>query len=276
KYIYYTPALCSHLFRPAIHSFLNQPSMKKSTFTGSLVCAALVLFLSSCGGAGTKKETGTTDSTATVAADSTTKAVKAAVNTIVTAPQNMIVIIHKVADFAKWKSSYDEHDSVRLANGIHSYVIGRGLTDSSMVLVTVKADDMAKAKAFATDPGLKKAMQKGGVTGQPSISFIITTWQDTVTISSKIRSRTTFTVKDWDAWQKSFEEGKQERIDNGIVVRAFGHDADDDKKVSLVTAVTDTAKAFAYYKSDALKKRRAASGVMGEPKRFLYRVVQRY
>jgi len=83
-------------------------------------------------------------------------------------------------------------------------------------------------------------------------------------------------VKDWDAWQKSFEEGKQERIDNGIVERAFGHDADDNKKVSLVTAVTDTAKAFAYYKSDALKKRRAASGVIGEPKRFLYRVVQRY
>jgi hypothetical protein len=38
----------------------------------------------------------------------------------------------------------------------------------------------------------------------------------------------------------------------------------------------DTAKAFAYYKSDILKKRRAESGVIGEPERFLYRVVQRY
>jgi hypothetical protein len=38
----------------------------------------------------------------------------------------------------------------------------------------------------------------------------------------------------------------------------------------------DTAKAFAYYKSDALKKRREASGVIGEPDRFLYRVVKRY
>ena len=101
------------------------------------------------------------------------------VNTIVTTPQNMMVVTHKVADFAKWKTSYDEHDSLRLANGIHSYVIGRGMQDSNMVLVAVKVDDMAKAKAFAKDPSLKKAMQKGGVTGAPTISFITTIWQDT-------------------------------------------------------------------------------------------------
>ena len=187
-----------------------------------------------------------------------------------------MVATHKVADFAKWKASYEEHDSLRLVNGIHSYVIGRGLNDSNMVLVAVKVDDMAKAKAFAKDPSLKKAMQKGGVTGAPSFSFITTVWQDTAVLSTNLRSRTTFSVKDWDAWRKSFEEGKQERIDNGITVRALGHDPDDNKKVSLVTAVTDTAKAFAYYKSDALKKRREAGGVIGEPKRFLFRVVQRY
>jgi hypothetical protein len=38
----------------------------------------------------------------------------------------------------------------------------------------------------------------------------------------------------------------------------------------------DSTKAFAYYKSDALKKRRAASGVIGEPQRFIYKVVQLY
>ncbi len=127
-----------------------------------------------------------------------------------------MVVNHKVSNFAKWKDAYDAHDSARLANGIHSYVIGRGVQDSNMVLVAVKVDDMAKAKAFAKDPSLKKAMQKGGVTGAPAISFFTTTWQDTAVISSSIRSRTMFTVKDWDAWQKSFEEGKQERIDNGI------------------------------------------------------------
>jgi hypothetical protein len=145
-----------------------------------------------------------------------------------------------------------------------------------MILVALKFDDMTKAKSFAKDPGLKKAMQKGGVIGAPAISFLTMTFQDTASVASDLRSRTTFTVKDWAAWQKSFEEGKQERLDNGIAVRAFGHEVNDDKKVVLVTVVMDTAKAFAYYKSDMLKKRREASGVIGEPERFLYRVVQRY
>jgi hypothetical protein len=188
----------------------------------------------------------------------------------------MMVVTHKVSNYAKWKASYDAHDSMRLASGIHNYVIGRGMKDSNMVLVAVKVDDTAKAKAFAKDPGLKKAMQKGGVMGMPAFTLTTMVFQDTVMISSDLRSRTTFMVKDWAAWQKAFEEGSQERIDNGITVRAYGHNSDNDKKVVLVTALMDTAKAFAYYKSDMLKKRRAAGGVVGEPDRFLYRVVQRY
>jgi hypothetical protein len=246
--------------------------MKRFRFDGLLLYAAFVFFLTSCGG-DESKEKPSTDSTTTV---SNTNTVTPEVNTIITTPQNMIIVTHKVANFSKWMASYDGHDSMRLASGIHSYVIGRGMEDSNMVMVAVKADDMAKAKAFANNPSLKKAMQKGGVTGEPSISFVTTTWQDTAKIGTDLRSRTTFSVKDWDAWQKAFEEGKQERIDNGITVRAYGHDPDDTKKVFLVTAVIDTAKAFAYYKSDALKKRREASGVIGEPKRFLFHVVKRY
>jgi hypothetical protein len=182
-----------------------------------------------------------------------------------------------VANFAKWKASYDEHDSMRLANGIHSYVIGRGFNDTNMVLVAVKAEDMTKAKAFAKDPSLKKAMEKGGVKGAPMMSFSTTVWQDTSVLSPDIiRSRTEFNVKDWATWEKSFVEGRQMRKDNGVVDRAYGHDPDNDKKVFLVTALTDTAKAFAFYKSDELKKRREAGGVIGEPKRFLFKVVQRY
>ena len=227
-----------------------------------MVFYSMVFLLVSCSGGETEKKA--------------TKAVAAPKITTITTPQNMLVVTHKVSNYAKWKIAYDAHDSARLANGIHSYVIGRGLKDSNMIMVALKVDDTTKAKAFGKDPGLKKAMQKGGVVGMPTITLTTMTFQDTVTISSDLRSRTTFMVKDWAAWQKAFEDGKQERLDNGITVRAYGHNADNDKKVVLVTALMDTAKAFAYYKSDMLKKRRAASGVIGEPERFLYRVVQRY
>ena len=245
--------------------------MKRSRFTGLLLYAAIIFFSGSCNNGSEEKNN--TDTTAT---DTTTTEPAPVANTIITTPQNVLVITHKVSDFAKWKSAYDEHDSTRLAYGIHNFVIARGAQDSNTVMVALKIDDVTKAKAFAKDPGLKKAMQKGGVTGTPSFAFITMVFQDTAVLTSDLRSRTTFTVKDWDAWQKAFEDSKQERLDNGIIVRAYGYDVDNNKKVMLVTALTDTAKAFAYYKSDALKERRKASGVVSEPDRFLYRVAQRY
>jgi len=232
------------------------------------------LFLFSCNG---NEEKSTTEAASTDSSGTTgTTTVMDPPSTITTTPQGMLMVKHKVANFSKWKASYDAHDSMRVAGGMHNYVIGRGVDDSNMVLVAVKTDDMAKAKAFAADPSLKAAMQKGGVSGKPSFSFLNATFQDTVVINSAIRSMTTFTVKDWDGWQKGFAEGKQERIDNGITDRVFGHDADDNKKIMLVTALIDTAKAYAYWKSDMLKKRRAASGVTSTPDRFEFRIVQRY
>ena len=231
----------------------------------------MVFLLVSCSGGETEKKT-TTDSTAT----DTTAAVVVPKVTTITTPQFMLVITHKVSNYAKWKASYDEHDSARLANGIHNYVIGRGFKDSNMIMVALKVDDTAKAKAFGKDPGLKKAMQKGGVIGTPTVALNTMTFQDTVSMSTDLRARTTYMVKDWAAWEKAFADGKQERLENGITLRAYGHNADNDKKIVLVTAITDTAKAFAYYKSDAIKKRRAEGGVIGEPERFLYRVAQHY
>lgn len=248
--------------------------MRQFQFASSLRYAVIAILFASCGGGDNKKDNGTgADTTAApgMAADTPQE-----VNTIVTTPQNMMIVTHKVTDYTKWLSAYEAHDSVRLAFGAHNYVLGRGVTDTNMILIALKVDDIAKAKAFSKDPGLKKAMQKAGVIGNPNISLTVANYQDTAKISSDMRSRTTFTVKDWDAWQKAFTQGRQERLDNGLVERVYGHDPDDNKKVTLVVAITDTAKAAAYWKSDALKKRRAASGVTTEPQRFLFRIVKRY
>lgn len=238
-----------------------------------LFAGVFLLSLVSCGGKDEKTTTETINTDTTTNMSSTEPV---AASTIVTTPQHMMLAKHRIGNYAKWKDSYDAHDSLRLANGLHSYVIGQSPTDANMIFVVLKADDPAKAKTFAKDPSLKKAMQKGGVTGTPVISQVTMVWQDTATLSGPIRSMTTFTVKDWAAWEKSFLEGTQERTDNGIVARTYGHDADNDKKVVVVTAITDSAKAAEYWKSDMLKKRRAAGGVIGQPDRFLFRIVQRY
>lgn len=242
--------------------------MKRLTrFSALLLCMALPLFFISCNNEETKTEPADGD---------TTVAAPEPVNTIDTTTHNMVTVIHKVADFNKWMTSYEGHDSARLAAGLHNYVIGRGLMDTNMVLIGLRADDFAKAKAFSQSPGLKEAMKKAGVTGAPEMHFTVVTWQDTANVGSIPRVMTMFNVKDKEVWRTAFEGGAQERKDAGIMMRNIGHDADNPNGIRLVSALSDTAKAMAYYKSDAMKKRIAEGGIIGEPKRFFFTIVKRY
>jgi len=246
--------------------------MNKLRFT-AIFYSSFILVLNSCNSnqSNESAEGTTADTTATAGTETPT-----ATSTIINTPQHMMVVTHRVANFEKWKASYDSNDSLRLAFGVHSYVVGRSIEDSNMVLVATRVDDLDKAKAFSKDPSLKKAMQKGGVVGAPNIQLTTMVFQDTAAIGTDLRSRTTFTVKDFETWRKTFESNKQTRIDNGLTDRAYGHNVDDDKKVTLVVAINDTAKAQAFWKSDLLKQQREASGVTSQPQRFVYRMVQRY
>jgi hypothetical protein len=252
--------------------------MTSKQFLPTSLLATILCFLVACNGNEEKTGTDTADSdTATTTTDtSATMAEPVATSTVTRTPQGMFMAKHRVANFSKWMASYEAHDSMRLANGLHSYVIGRGVQDTNMVLVVVKADDMAKAKAFSKDASLKKAMQAGGVIGAPTMQHLNATYQDTAVLSDAMRSLSVFNVKDWVNWQKGFEDGRSERIENGIADRVYGNDPENPNKVVVVTAAVDSAKATAYWKSDKLKQRREAGGVIGSPDRFLFRIVKRY
>src|SRR6476646_9856814 len=117
--------------------------MKRSR-TLPLWLMAASIFTYSCGSnQSNESEKSTTDTTKTATTPAPAETTPASTTT--TKPQDMMVVMHKVKDFSKWKAAYDAHDSMRLASGVHSYVVGRGAMDSSMVLVATKVDDMKKA-----------------------------------------------------------------------------------------------------------------------------------
>jgi len=253
--------------------------MKQFRQACTMICAAITLMLSSCGGGEEKTTTTDTMSTDSTTTMDTMPANADQANTTSNAinpPMDLMVVVHKVANYDKWKASYDEHDSMRLASGIHSYVISRRQPDSNTIVVAVKVDDLDKAKAFAKNPSLKAAMQKGGVVGVPDIHYYKVVYDDNSSISTDLRAIRTFTVKDWDAWKKAFESGRQLRLDNGMVERSYGYDASDNHKVMLVMAMTDTAKANAFMKSDLFKQKRQEAGVTGDTDMKLIRIVARY
>ena len=70
--------------------------MKQSQLINMLFNAAIITCMISCGSNGNDNDTDTTMT------DNITPVETTAVNTIVTTPQNMMIAMHKVADFEKW------------------------------------------------------------------------------------------------------------------------------------------------------------------------------
>ena len=239
--------------------------MKPFRFLSALALVAGAAFFSSCNGDEKKTE------------DKTVSTDSAAVNPAAPEkPGSILVIRQKVANYAAWKPVYDSHDSVRLAYGLHNYLIARGTKDSTIVMVVLKVDDTAKAKEFTMLADLKTVMQKAGVIGIPKFQLIDMQWHDTTSNVGSSRVVITHRVKDWDAWKKSFDSHKQVRTDAGLADRMVGYAVGDTHEVSVALIINDMAKAEAFMNSKDLKDKMAESGVVGPPDIFFYTVVKRY
>lgn len=225
---------------------------------------ATLMLLASCGNNDEQK-------TETVITDSSSAKTEAPAE-----PQDVMIVMHKVANFDKWMASYAAGDSMRLAAGLHDYIIGRGVEDNNSLLVAVRMDDAAKAKDFMANPALKEAMQKGGVIGVPSITRLNVQMLDTTTNKTTSRVIIMHKVKDWDAWKRSFDSHKQARVDAGMSDRSLGYDVDDNHMVTVVFTINDMAKAKAFMASQDLKDKMKEAGVEGEPKVFMYNVAKVY
>src|SRR5205814_3185 len=153
------------------------------------LAAIVMLMLFSCNSGG--NESTTTSSTDSTMKDSTTTT--EAPPATPAAPAMAMIIKQKVANFAKWFPVYEGHDSARAPNGLHNFVVGRGINkDSNTVLVALHMDDTVKAKQFGMSPGLMDAMKKGGVIGKPTISYDVSKFQDNTTDASTERALLTF------------------------------------------------------------------------------------
>jgi quinol monooxygenase YgiN len=83
-----------------------------------------------------------------------------------------LVVRHKVADFAKWKTVFDAHEDVRKQFGWTSYQLLTEEGNGNRVTVIGRIRSAAQAKEFGKSPSLKEAMQKGGVQGPPDVTLL--------------------------------------------------------------------------------------------------------
>jgi len=83
-----------------------------------------------------------------------------------------MLVRHKVADFDKWKSVYEDHRSAREEAGLKDLYLWRNEGDPSEVILLFEVSDFEKAKEFARSPDAKEKMDDSGVQELPEIVFL--------------------------------------------------------------------------------------------------------
>jgi len=233
--------------------------MKRVSF---LLSASMTLFLFACNNGG-KEETKTADTTAATA---TAPPPAAAEAKPAFTPFKVVVIQHKVKNFAKALAGYFSKDSLLSANGIHHLVVARDLKDSNQIFVLDRVDDVDKAKAFFNNPKVVETMSKAGVSRAPGYSFAEVVRYDDSPLQYTDAVSVAHHVKDYDAWLKAFNaEGTAARAANGLIDRIIARDVHDPNTVYLTFQVSDMAKAKARMTSPELKKIMTDAGVDTPP-----------
>ncbi len=80
-------------------------------------------------------------------------------------------IKHTVADYAKWKPVFDDHEATRTANGFTGHSVHRDADDPNVIIIAFRVSDLDRAKEFAASDELRSAMEQAGVQGPPEIWF---------------------------------------------------------------------------------------------------------
>jgi len=83
-----------------------------------------------------------------------------------------MLVQHKVKDIANWKKVYDSQAALRASSGELSDQIYRDISDQNKLTIIFKWSLLENAQKFAQSPELKAAMEKAGVEGPPTITFL--------------------------------------------------------------------------------------------------------
>ena len=84
----------------------------------------------------------------------------------------IIMVQHHVRDYDAWKKVFDEHRAVREKHGATGHLVYRGAEDRNAVTILNHFPSRQRAESFAADPSLKEAMERAGVDGVPTITFL--------------------------------------------------------------------------------------------------------
>jgi quinol monooxygenase YgiN len=83
-----------------------------------------------------------------------------------------VLVHHKVADFYRWKESFDSYLNTRKQAGELGFHVFQSVDDPRDVTILLDWDSIEHARRFMTSEDLRSRMQQAGVVGTPDIRYV--------------------------------------------------------------------------------------------------------
>ena len=83
-----------------------------------------------------------------------------------------VLVIHRVENYDKWKSVYDDDGTTRKAKGSKGATVFHNDKDPNHLIVLTEWENIERAKNFAESEDLVSTMQKAGVVGRPAVFYL--------------------------------------------------------------------------------------------------------
>jgi heme-degrading monooxygenase HmoA len=83
-----------------------------------------------------------------------------------------VLVHHKVADFNRWKESFDSHLNSRMRAGELGFRLFQGVDDPRDVTILLDWDSVDHARQFMGSEDLRNRMQQAGVVGMPEVHYV--------------------------------------------------------------------------------------------------------
>ena len=85
---------------------------------------------------------------------------------------SIIILSHKVKDYASWKPHYDGDKPRRDEIGLTELCVGIKSDDPSMVYIIWETNDLSGFDKMLNDPSLANKMEEAGVISKPEVVII--------------------------------------------------------------------------------------------------------
>ena len=182
---------------------------------------------------------------------------------------NYLTVIHECKDYPTWKTAYDADAPNRTAAGLTDLHVLREHDNANLVGLMFGVSDIARAKAFAKSPDLAATMKAAGIIGTPRLRF---RHGDYNRGSAANYATMTLTVRDYGRALKAYAMDAADRKDAGLTDLAVLQLDDDLNNLLILWAVSDVARATAFFDSPALAAHMTnTAGVVGPPERHFWK-----